>query len=55
VPYVEGWALYTQQMMSEEGFLDNSVELRLTFYKQLLRSIAKCHPRHPSANNEYDG
>jgi len=40
VPYVEGWALYTQQMMSEEGFLDNSLELRLTFYKQLLRSIA---------------
>jgi uncharacterized protein (DUF885 family) len=40
VPYVEGWAVYTQQMMSEEGFLDNSVELRLTFYKQLLRSIA---------------
>jgi uncharacterized protein (DUF885 family) len=39
-PYVEGWALYTQQMMSEEGFMDNSVELRLTFYKQLLRSIA---------------
>jgi len=38
--YVEGWALYTQQMMSEEGFMDNSVELRLTFYKQLLRSIA---------------
>ena len=40
VPYVEGWALYTQQMMSEEGFMDNSAELRLTFYKQLLRSIA---------------
>jgi uncharacterized protein (DUF885 family) len=40
VPYVEGWALYTQQMMSEEGFMDNSVELRMTFYKQLLRSIA---------------
>ncbi len=40
VPYVEGWALYTQQMMAEEGFMDNSVELRLTFYKQLLRSIA---------------
>jgi uncharacterized protein (DUF885 family) len=39
-PYVEGWALYTQQMMSEEGFMDNSVELWLTFYKQLLRSIA---------------
>jgi uncharacterized protein (DUF885 family) len=40
VPYVEGWALYTQQMMSEEGFMDNSAELLLTFDKQLLRSIA---------------
>jgi uncharacterized protein (DUF885 family) len=39
-PYVEGWALYTQQMMSDEGFLDNSKELRLTMMKQLLRSIA---------------
>ena len=40
VPYVEGWALYTQQMMSEQGFMDNSAELQMTFYKQLLRSIA---------------
>jgi uncharacterized protein (DUF885 family) len=39
-PYVEGWALYTQQMMSDEGFLNNSPELRLTMMKQLLRSIA---------------
>ncbi len=39
-PYVEGWALYTQQMMSEEGFMNDSVELRLTMYKQLLRAIA---------------
>jgi len=40
VPYVEGWALYTQQMMSEEGFMGNSMELQMTYYKQLLRSIA---------------
>jgi uncharacterized protein (DUF885 family) len=40
VPYVEGWALYTQQMMSEQAFMDNSVELQMTYYKQLLRSIA---------------
>ena len=40
VPYVEGWALYTQQMMSEEGFMDNSMDLQMTYYKQLLRSIA---------------
>jgi uncharacterized protein (DUF885 family) len=39
-PYVEGWALYTQQMMSDEGFMNNSLELRLTMMKQLLRSIA---------------
>ncbi len=39
-PYVEGWATYAQQLMSDEGFLDNSVELRLTLYKQLLRAIA---------------
>jgi uncharacterized protein (DUF885 family) len=39
-PYVEGWALYTQQMMSDEGFMNNSKELRLSMMKQLLRSIA---------------
>ncbi|MBV9770613.1 MAG: DUF885 family protein, partial [Bryobacterales bacterium] len=39
-PYVEGWALYTQQMMSDEGFMNNSVDLRMTMMKQLLRSIA---------------
>jgi uncharacterized protein (DUF885 family) len=39
-PYVEGWATYTQQLMSDEGFMNNSVELRLTLLKQLLRSIS---------------
>jgi uncharacterized protein (DUF885 family) len=39
-PYAEGWALYTQQMMSDEGFMNNSPELRLSMMKQLLRSIA---------------
>jgi uncharacterized protein (DUF885 family) len=38
-PYVEGWAFYTQQMMSDEGFLNNSPELRLTLMKQELRTI----------------
>jgi uncharacterized protein (DUF885 family) len=36
-PYVEGWAVYTQQMMSDEGYLNDSKELRLTFLKQMLR------------------
>jgi uncharacterized protein (DUF885 family) len=39
-PYVEGWAVYAQQLMSDEGYLNNSVELRLTLMKQLLRAIA---------------
>ncbi len=39
-PYVEGWATYAQQLMSDEGYLNNSVELRLTLWKQLLRSIS---------------
>ena len=39
-PYVEGWAFYTQQMMSEEGYLNNSKELRLSFLKQALRVLA---------------
>ncbi|MGP0074784.1 MAG: DUF885 domain-containing protein [Bryobacteraceae bacterium] len=39
-PYVEGWAFYTQQMMSDEGFMNNSPELRLTMMKQMLRGIA---------------
>jgi uncharacterized protein (DUF885 family) len=39
-PYIEGWAVYAQQLMSDEGYLNNSAELRLTLMKQLLRSIA---------------
>ena len=38
--YIEGWAVYAQQFMSDEGFLSNSADLRMTLYKQLLRAIA---------------
>lgn len=38
--YVEGWAVYAQQLMSDEGFMNNSAELRLTLLKQLLRTIS---------------
>ena len=24
-PYVEGWGVYTQQLMSDEGYLNNSI------------------------------
>jgi len=39
-PYVEGWAVYTQQMMSDEGYLDNSPALRMSLLKQMLRMLA---------------
>ncbi|HUQ96013.1 MAG TPA: DUF885 domain-containing protein [Bryobacteraceae bacterium] len=39
-PYIEGWAVYATGMMLDQGYLDNSVELRLTFLKQQLRMIA---------------
>jgi uncharacterized protein (DUF885 family) len=38
--YVEGWAVYATQMMLDEGYLEGSPELRLTFLKQQLRMIA---------------
>ncbi|HXM40857.1 MAG TPA: DUF885 domain-containing protein [Bryobacteraceae bacterium] len=39
-PYIEGWAQYATQTMLDEGFLDHSPELRLTFQKEELRVIA---------------
>ncbi|HUP02587.1 MAG TPA: DUF885 domain-containing protein, partial [Bryobacteraceae bacterium] len=39
-PYVEGWAVYATQMMMEQGYLDHSPEMELTFDKQLLRCFA---------------
>jgi uncharacterized protein (DUF885 family) len=39
-PYIEGWGQYSEQMMLDEGFLDRSPELALTFAKEQLRVIA---------------
>jgi len=39
-PYVEGWGMYAQQLMSDEGYLNNSTGLRLTWLKQKLRGLA---------------
>jgi uncharacterized protein (DUF885 family) len=38
-PYVEGWAVYSQQLMAEQGYLDDSKGYRLTLAKQMLRVI----------------
>ncbi len=39
-PYVEGWAVYTQQLMAEQGYLSDSPGYRLTLAKQKLRVLA---------------
>lgn len=36
----EGWAIYSTQMLLEEGYLNNDPNLKLTFLKQQLRMIA---------------
>jgi uncharacterized protein (DUF885 family) len=38
--YVEGWAVYTQQLMAEQGYLGDTPGYRLTLQKQLLRVLA---------------
>jgi uncharacterized protein (DUF885 family) len=39
-PYIEGWGQYATQAMLDEGYLDHSPELQLTFAKEELRVIA---------------
>jgi uncharacterized protein (DUF885 family) len=39
-PYVEGWAVYTQQLMADQGFLSDTPGYRLTLAKQKLRVLA---------------
>lgn len=39
-PYIEGWAVYSQQLMAEQGYLGDSPGYRLTLQKQLLRVLA---------------
>ena len=39
-PYVEGWAVYVQQMMAEQGFHADTPGFQLTLKKQLLRVLA---------------
>jgi uncharacterized protein (DUF885 family) len=39
-PYVEGWAVYSQQLMADQGYLGDTPGYRLTLQKQLLRVLA---------------
>jgi uncharacterized protein (DUF885 family) len=39
-PYIEGWAEFVTRTMIEQGFLDHSPELALTFAKEELRVLA---------------
>ncbi|HWB84146.1 MAG TPA: DUF885 domain-containing protein [Bryobacteraceae bacterium] len=39
-PYIEGWGQYSEQLMIDQGFLNHSPEMALTFAKEDLRVIA---------------
>ena len=39
-PYIEGWGQYSTQAMLDEGFLNRSPEMALTFAKEELRVLA---------------
>ena len=39
-PYVEGWAVYSQQLMADQGYLSDNPGYKLTLQKQLLRVLA---------------
>jgi uncharacterized protein (DUF885 family) len=39
-PYVEGWAVYSQQLMADQGYLSDTPGYKLTLQKQLLRVLA---------------
>jgi uncharacterized protein (DUF885 family) len=39
-PYIEGWAVYAQQLMAEQGYLGDTPGYRITLQKQLLRVLA---------------
>jgi uncharacterized protein (DUF885 family) len=39
-PYVEGWAVYSQQLMADQGYMSDTPGYRLTLAKQMLRVIS---------------
>ncbi len=50
--YIEGWAVYTEQMMLDQGYGDRDLALRLTQLKFYLRAVANAildHKMHCTA------
>jgi uncharacterized protein (DUF885 family) len=45
-PYVEGWAVYTEQMMLDQGYGDGDLRLRLMQLKFYLRAVANAIITH---------
>jgi uncharacterized protein (DUF885 family) len=39
-PYVEGWAVYAQQLLTDAGYMNNDPGLRLALLKWQLRALA---------------
>ena len=53
-PYIEGWAQYSEQMMLDEGLLDNSPELRLDIPEGRAARAGECDYRYPAADRAHD-
>lgn len=54
-PYVEGWAVYTEQMMLDQGYGAGDLALRLTQLKFYLRAVANAildHKMHCTAMSD---
>ena len=43
--YIEGWAVYTEQMMLDQGYGDGDLALRLTQHEVLSPRSGQRHPR----------
>jgi uncharacterized protein (DUF885 family) len=55
--YIEGWAVYTEQMMLDQGYGDGDLALRLTQLKFYLRAVANAildHQMHCTSLSDAD-
>ncbi len=53
-PYIEGWAEYGADVMTQAGFDDFSPKFKLVRLENLAARGRQQHPRHSPANHEHD-
>ncbi len=53
-PYVEGWAVYAQQLMTDEGYLNHDPNLRLSLAQVDAARDRQHDSRHPHADHGHE-